>query len=101
MDVFTVVFTSIGALGGLAGIVAILQFFNTRKQVQQKGIADIASVWSGLTEGAMKDASDRIKKLELKNDGLIDLVQLMIPEVSDIGRKETYQDMLDDLRRMG
>lgn len=101
METVSVVFAAFGAVGGLVGIVGVLQFFNTRKQVQSKGQADIAAVWNGLTEGAMKAAENRIRNLEAKERGLINLVQLMIEDEDDLARKELYQDKLDDLRRIG
>lgn len=102
----SLVLVVISACGGLAGIVGLLQFFNTRKQVKRKSEADIASVWNDLTEGALKSAYQRISNLEeadrvhkRKENGLIDLVQDLLREIP-IANREPYQDRLDDLRAL-
>lgn len=102
----SLVLVVISTCGGLAGIVGLLQFFNTRKQVKRKSEADIASVWNDLTEGALKSAYQRISDLEehdrmhkRKENGLIDLVQELIRELP-VANREPYQDRLDELRQL-
>ncbi|QDF18571.1 hypothetical protein SEA_PUPPER_85 [Gordonia phage Pupper] len=93
--------------GFLAGVLGLLQFFNTRKLVRSKSEADIASVWNDLTEGSLKNAYERITGLErenrllkLREDGLYDLIHDLIREFPDPNVRGPFQAELNRLRSM-
>lgn len=96
--------TAFGSLGGLLGL---LQFFSTRKQVNRKGDADIASVWGDLTKGALENAFNRIAEVEKENKILqqkdkayLEICTEMIDLLVDESHKRSFNAKIDAIRRM-
>ncbi|QHB37324.1 hypothetical protein I5G58_gp022 [Mycobacterium phage BirdsNest] len=99
----------IGGAGFLAGIVAILHFFNTRKSTRSKGSAEAYQAYRTFVAGAFEDAAGVTSRVTADRDKLagiratlIDLAQDLISFARRKGATpdelEPYQDRLDTAR---
>ncbi|URC18123.1 membrane protein [Mycobacterium phage Zenteno07] len=99
----------IGGAGFLAGIVAILHFFNTRKSTRSKGSAEAYQAYRTFVAGAFEDAAGVTSRVTADRDKLagiratlIDLAQDLIAFARRKGATpdelEPYQDRLDTAR---
>ena len=99
----------IGGAGFLAGIVAILHFFNTRKSTRSKGSAEAYQAYRTFVAGAFEDAAGVTSRVTADRDKLagvratlIDLVQDLLGLARRKGATpdelEPYQDRLDQAR---
>ncbi|QGH75268.1 hypothetical protein I5G61_gp20 [Mycobacterium phage Quesadilla] len=99
----------IGGAGFLAGVVAILHFFNTRKSTRSKGSAEAYQAYRTFVAGAFEDAAGVTARVTADRDKLGSIRLALIELVQDVmglaRRKgatpeelEPFQDRLDDVR---
>jgi hypothetical protein len=100
----------LGGVGFLAGIAALLHFFNTRQSTKTKGSAEAYQAYRTFVTGAFDDAAkvstgylkdrDRLWTVRTK---LIDLVQDLLTLARENGvlpeELDHYQDRLDEVRK--
>ena len=100
------VFSLIGSAGFLAGVAALLSFFNTRKSTRTKGGAEAYQAYQEFVHGATDDRDREItrlrKNLETRDTQvwkLVDIVQDLIKYMRARGatasETDPFQDRLD------
>lgn len=105
------IFSLIGSAGFLAGVAALLHFFNTRTSARTKGGAEAYQAYRTFVHGATDDRDKEINRLKGDKvsllgirEKLIDLAQRSFQLARDHGIApevlEPFYDELDDVRRM-
>ncbi|AYP70007.1 hypothetical protein I5G62_gp21 [Mycobacterium phage CRB2] len=91
----------IGGAGFLAGVVAVLHFFNTRKSTRSKGSAEAYQAYRTFVAGAFEDAAGVTARVTADRDKLgairIALIDLCQAALSLARRKGATQDELEPL----
>lgn len=105
------VFSLIGSAGFLAGVAALLHFFNTRKSTRTKGGAEAYQAYREFVHGATDDRDKEITRIKADKvvllqvrEKLVDLAQDLIKNLKARGASasevEHFQDRLDGTRLM-
>ena len=91
----------IGGAGFLAGIVAILHFFNTRKSTRSKGSAEAYQAYRTFVAGAFEDAAGVTNRVVADRDKLsgirVTLIDICQAALSLARRRGATQDELEPL----
>ncbi|AER47667.1 hypothetical protein [Mycolicibacterium goodii] len=101
----------LGSAGFLSGVAGLLAFLNTRKSTRSKGSAEAYQAYEQFVNRALGAADGEHSKLLASRDRLylvratlIDLVQDLLRFARKLGADpdelETFQDRLDEVRRL-